>query len=113
MKAIYFENYDAFSDWVDNARENDINIDGIFTAVIDKDRNSICYDGQTVCKSPKTALKRLSKAFPELSWIADSVTDDNYLGEKYLIPDCDSYIVENLDGEDLWYVAARMYNVGD
>lgn len=111
MKGLRFDSFQAFEAYMDNGgyEADDYNI-----GYAVKNHNNTTYDMETRCKSSKTALRRLAKVFPELSWITDCINSD----EDYIIPgteggrllaDCDSYTVENIDG-DIWYVSARMYD---
>lgn len=110
MKVMRFENFDKFEERMNYIRENDINHEETFYSV--KSEGYITFDGETRCKNPKTALKRLAKSFDELSWMFDFINgedDPDYpLGAfKMLQQDHDSYTFECVD-DDLWYVSARV-----
>ena len=108
LKTRCFKDFDSFSDYMDQIREEGLDTTNIFFAVENQANHSICFDAEVSCSSPKTALRRLAKAFPEsLSWINDFISDDEHF-ESNLIPDCDSYTAENIGG-NLWYVSARIY----
>lgn len=108
LKTLCFKDFDSFSNHMDQVREEGLDTTNIFYSVENQTNHSICFDAEVSCSHPRTALRRLAKAFPEsLSWINDFLPDDEQL-ESSLIPDCDSYAVENI-GENLWYVSARVY----
>lgn len=79
------------------------------TAFAVRHGDHVDYDMETTCKYAKTAYKRFAKLF-NIDFALSAIADDEVDIHSGLYPEVDDISVDNVDGDDRWYICGRIYN---